>query len=376
MAKQTRGKGEGNIRERKPGQWEARITLDNGQRKSIYGKTRKEVAARLAEALRDRDKGLPAVRDEQRTVAAFLASWLERVKPTIRPRTWIRYRQLLAHASRALGKVKLAKLTPVQVEHLYAKLLDGGLSTTTVHHLHTVLHHALSDALRKGDVQRNVCELIDAPRMRHHEMQVLSRDQARQLVAFVSGDRLEALYVLALSTGMRQGELLALKWRDIDLDDATLQVRGTMQRTPDGGLVIGEPKTKRSRRRITLTSVAVEALRRHRKRQAEERLSMGPAWDDQDLVFPNTIGRPMEGGHVLRRAFAPLLQRAGLPPIRFHDLRHTAATLMLLEGIHPKVVSEMLGHASIAITLDLYSHVLPNMQQDAARTLDRLFGAG
>jgi integrase len=211
--------------------------------------------------------------------------------------------------------------------------------------------------------------------MRHHEMSVLAPEQVHVLLEAAKGDRLEALYVLALSTGMRQGELLALRWRDLDLDldNATLQVRGTVQRTMVG-LIIAEPKTTRSRRRVALSPTAVETLRTHRIWQVSERLALGSAWEDQDLVFPNTIGKPIEATNLLRSSFFPLLAKAHLPRIRFHDLRHTAATLLLSRGVHPKVVAEMLGHATISITLDTYSHVLPDMQREAARAMETVLG--
>ena len=178
--------------------------------------------------------------------------------------------------------------------------------------------------------------------------------------------------MLALTSGMRLGELLGVRWRDIDLDAGSLQVRHTMLRTA-AGLHLTEPKTARSRRRIALAPNAREALRAHRGRQAAERLQLGRAWEDQDLVFANAIGKPVEAGNLLRRSFLPLLTKAALPRIRFHDLRHTAATLLRSQGVHPKVVSELLGHSSIGLTLDTYSHVLPDMQQQAATAMDRLF---
>jgi integrase len=170
---------------------------------------------------------------------------------------------------------------------------------------------------------------------------------------------------------MRFGELLGLRWRDVDLDAGILQVRRTLLRTA-AGLHLTEPKTAHSRRRVALAPQAREALRTHRGRQAVERLQLGRAWDDQDLVFANAIGKPVEAGNLLRRSFWPLLAKANLPRIRFHDLRHTAATLLLSQGVHPKVVSELLGHSSIGLTLDIYSHVLPDMQQQAATAMDRL----
>lgn len=168
---------------------------------------------------------------------------------------------------------------------------------------------------------------------------------------------------------MRQGELLALHWRDVDLEDATLHIRGTLQRTR-GAVMIAEPKTARSRRRVDLTTLAVDGLRRHRAAQAEERLRLGGAWLDRDLVFANEAGDYLSDSYLRRQSFWPLLERAELPHIRFHDLRHTAATLLLGRGVHPKIVSETLGHSTIAITLDLYSHVTPTMQREAAAAMD------
>lgn len=303
-----------------------------------------------------------------------MTTWLESVKPTIRMTTWQRYEQFVrTHVLPTLGKVSLVKLNGQHLQHLYAKKLEEGLSTTTVHHLHMMLHKALGRAVRLGLTHRNVSDLVDPPRMRHHQMAALNETQARQLLAAATGERLEALYVLALATGMRQGELLALKWRDVDLERCSLQVRATIQRTRVG-FVISEPKTAYSRRHIALPKTVIEALRRHRARQHEERLALGEAWEDNDLVFANEVGRPFEAGNILRRSFSPLLAKAGLPHMRFHDLRHTAATLLLGRGINPKIVSEMLGHASIQITLGLYSHVLPHMQQQAADAMDDALG--
>jgi integrase len=193
-----------------------------------------------------------------------------------------------------------------------------------------------------------------------------------ELLAAAGGDRLEALYVLAVTTGMRRGALLALRWRDVDLDQGALAVTGSLQRI-GGALTIGEPKTTSSRRRVVLARIAVGALRSHRVAQAERQLG-ALYWEDLDLVFTNEIGRPIEPGNLLRRSYWPLLDRAGLRRIRFHDLRHTAATLLLSRGVHAKVASEMLGHSTIGITLDLYSHVSETMQRDAAAAMDAVLG--
>lgn len=368
-----RGNSEGSITKRKDGLWQAAITLEGGKRKYFYAKNRQEAARKLAEALRDRDKGVLIVTDSRQTLGAYLSTWLNTTKAAIRPRTWQRYEQYVrVHIVPSLGTVSLAKLTPQQVQALYTAKLAEGLSTTTVNHLHQVLHRALDTALRLDLVVRNVCERIDPPRMRHHEMTTLSEEQAHTLLVAAEGDRFETLYVLALATGMRQGELLALRWRDVDLEGGTLQVRATLQNTATG-FVFAEPKTAHSRRRIALSRTAIAALKRHRLRQAEERLRLGPAWHEMDLVFPNSIGKPMDGLHLLQRNFYPLLEKAGLPRMRFHDLRHTAATLLLGRGINPKIVSEMLGHSQVGITLDLYSHVTPHMQQQAADAIDAAF---
>lgn len=199
----------------------------------------------------------------------------------------------------------------------------------------------------------------------------LSPDQARQLLAAAREDRLEALYVVAVSAGLRLGELLALKWSAVELDGGWLRVTGSLSRARGAGLSITNPKTARSRRRVELTSAAVEALRRHRAFQAAERLAAGELWTDRDLVFCNRSGGFLHAAD-LYDSFLKLLDRAGLPRIRFHDLRHTAATLMLSRGVHPKVASEMLGHSTIAIAVDLYSHVTETMQREATRSMDAL----
>lgn len=222
-----------------------------------------------------------------------------------------------------------------------------------------------------GILPSNVATLVKPPKAIQAEMHPLACEQSQQFLA-TADDRLYALYVLAIMAGMRQGELLALRYRDVDLDGGSLQVRYTLQKLVGGGWAFGEPKTARSRRRITLPETAIAALKEHRRRQLAERLAAGPIWQDggRGLVFVNPDGQPIDGIHLLRYRFLPILRQAGLPRIRFHELRHTAATLLLLQGINPKIVSELLGHSSVAITLDLYSHVLPDMQQQAAAAMD------
>jgi integrase len=368
-----RGNNEGTIRKRSDGRWEARIVEEDGTRRSFYGKTRQEVARLLAAGIRDRDAGLTAYTDRQ-TVEQFLQSWLERTQHTLKPSTAMRYAQdIRVHLAPTLGHVMLTKLTAQQVQGVYARKLSDGLAVSTVRNFHAVLRTALDDAVRLGLVQRSVATMTTPPSIRRGEMATLDEAQVRKLLAVVAGDRLEALLVMALATGMRRGELMTLKWADIDLDNASLQVRRTIQRTPRGWIA-GEPKSRYSRRRIAIPQTLAAALRRHRIRQSEERLKLGEAWLDEDLVFTTPIGSRLPRSVFEHSWFHPLLQKAALPRMRFHDLRHTAATLLLARGINPKVVSEMLGHSSIAITLSLYGHVTPHMQQQAADTMDRVLG--
>jgi integrase len=389
MTRTRNGRGEGNIKRRGDGRFEVRITLpEGGGTKSFYTKTKPEAEKKLREVLYELDQGMPIVRDERLTIKRYLDDWLERKRPSIRPSTWVRYRGLFEHITAAVGDRRLTSLSADRLERLYAQLLNpkpagAGLSSTTVHHTHVALSQALADAERLGLVARNVAARRSGakpPSIRQVEMHTLDLEQSRTLLATAADDRLEALYILAVTTGMREGELLALRWRDIDLEAAHLQVRGSLTRPEGEGYQIGLPKTKRSRRRIDISPAAIAALHRHRIHQAEEKLAsgLGTAWGDPrwpDLIFTNEAGRCLDAPNLLKRHFHPLLIRAGLPIIRFHDLRHTAATLMLLKGVTPKVVSERLGHSSVAFTMDRYAHVLPSMQRDAANTLDvALFG--
>ncbi|HEX5156169.1 MAG TPA: site-specific integrase [Ktedonobacterales bacterium] len=348
--------------------------MENGQRKAYYGKTRAEVQQTLTTALHDRDRGLPITSDRL-TLGQYLVGWLDASRHQLKPRSWQRYEEITRrHIAPTLGKLPLRKVTPQDVQRLYAAKLDEELSTTTVHYVHRTLRRALGEAERQGMVPRNVARLVTPPRPQRDEMHALDSDQVRRFLGEAVGHRLEAFFTLAIHSGARVGELLALRWKDVSLDRACLSVQATLQRTREGGFTFASPKSARSRRQITLSPTAIVALRRHRAHQLEERLAAGDAWQDNDLVFADILGAPLDGTHVLRYQFAPLLKRAGLPPMRLHDLRHTCATLLLGQGINPKIVSEMLGHSTVAITLDLYSHVLPTMQQSAASALEAAIG--
>jgi len=263
------------------------------------------------------------------------------VADTVRPVTFAKYEQIVRnHAKPALGRLRLQTLTPAHVCGLYREKLDSGLSPSTVQYIHVTLNKALKQAVADGLIPRNVCEAVKPPRPQKREIAPLSPDQARRFLEACQGERLEALFVLAVHTGMRQGELLGLHWEDVDLEAGALRVRRALAQTNDGP-VLTAPKGAKSRRRIKLTGAAVEALKRHKAAQNAERLRFGGLWEDRGLVFPNRTGR-------------------------FHDLRHTCATILLSRGVHAKLVQELLGHATISITLDTYSHVLPGMDDGLA----------
>jgi integrase len=269
-----RGNGEGSINRRKDGRWMGRFTVQTAEgpkQRAVYGRTRAEAAEKMTKAMADRDGGL--VYDAGKlTTGDYLTGWLrDSVSDTVRQRTYERYESIVrVHLKPSLGMVKLKSLTPAHVRGLYREKLEGGLSPRTVQYIHVTLHKALKAAVADGLIPRNVTEAVKAPQVRREEMQPLSPEQAKTLFEAARGDRLEALYVLAVHTGLGQGELLGPKWDEVDLDDGTLQVRRVLT-AEKGGLILAAPKTKGSRRSLKLTQGAIEALRRHWKRQLRER---------------------------------------------------------------------------------------------------------
>ncbi len=376
MAKnKPRGRGEGSIHQRKDdGRWVASFFVEGtGKRKYLYGKTRKEAYDKLQKAMRDQEQGKLAMGPQQ-TVNQYIEDWLENVhRPALRENSYVLYRQLLdLHILPTLGHVKLQKLTSQQIQTLYARKLKDGLSAETVRAMHRLLHKAFDDAVHWKRMNENPCDNAKQPRKVKYEIHLLTQEQARMMLDVAQGHTLEALLTMAVATGMRRGELLSLKWQDINVEERRLQIRRTMNRIAGRGIVESEPKTEKSKRTIMLPQFVIDALMLHRKRQAEIRVKAGSAWQENDLVFPNTIGKFMATQDMLNR-FKKLLKEAGLPNMRFHDLRHSAATIMLGMGVHPKLVQELLGHSNISITLDTYSHVLPSMQRDMMDGLDNLF---
>jgi integrase len=338
------------------------------RRRYVYGATKGEVLEKLTRLQHQALTG--TLGDPQRlTVAEFVRRWLEdAARPGVRDSTYRLYDGLLRlHVLPKIGGVVLSRLTPAHVQGVLSSMEQAGKSARLRQMVFAVLHAAFGQAVKWGMVLRNVLDAVARPRAPRPTMQVLTPDQVAILLAAAKGDRLEALYVLAISTGLRQGELLGLQWEDTDLDRGAVQVRHQLAEN-NGHPVLVEPKTASARRRVDLPAVAVLALLDHRARMQAEGRSVG-----EGFVFTDTAGGPIRKSNLIRRSFEPLLRRAGLPRIRFHDLRHTSATLLLAEGVHPKIVQERLGHSRINLTLDVYSHLLPSMGKEAAARLDALF---
>jgi integrase len=388
--------------------------------KAIYGRTRRAVAEALRDALKAAEDGT-LITDERQTIGEFLARWLQDVaRPRVRPRTFVGYEAVIdRHIVPHLGKVTLRKLTPQVLQGWLATLEQNGVSVSRRRYARVVVRMALNTAIRWRLVSANAATLIDAPRTTPREIRPLSSEQAKQLLAVAKDKPLEGFVTVALACGLRLGEALGLQWTDVDLEGGTLQVRCALQRfggdararrpllaerkrlraalraTPrarDAAVTrmelrkalqavrkalaplkttvqVTEPKSVRSRRTIALPSVATSALRAHRVRQLKARLAAGERWQDQGFVFASSIGTPIDPRNVTRE-FKALLRAAELPNFRLHDLRHSCATLLLAQGINPRVVMETLGHSQVSLTLNTYSHVLPALQREAAAKMD------
>jgi integrase len=307
-------------------------------------------------------------------VSEYLTRWLVAIEPAVRPATACRYGQVIErHLTPGLGGLKLTKLGPAHLAGFYADRITAGLSPTTVNNQHMILHRALDQAVRWRLIPTNPCDAVEPPRRSRLEITTWTASQARTFLTATVDHPLGTLYRLALLTGMRRGELLALRWQDVDLERGSLAVRRTLTRDRHDKWQMGEPKTASGRRSIALPPSCGAALKRHHSTQKARKLRHRDIWQDHDLTFERGDGvafHPNVAYETLQRLAVAL----ALPTIRFHDLRHTAATLMLAEGVHPKIVQERLGHASITITLDLYSHVTMSMQREAADALDAALG--
>ena len=358
------------------GRWCAQLSLgwQHGRRvrKYIYGTTAEEVQDKLLKARTDKAAGLPVVVERQ-TLGEFLEGWLENSVKTSVPLTHEQYRQhVKLYLGQLLGHHQLTKLAPQHVRAFIKQKLEDGLKPRTVQLSIVILRKALGQAVRDGAVARNVAKLVDGPRVERFEGKMLSPEQARAFINAAQGERLEALYTVALALGLRMGEALGLRWQDIDLDRRTLRVNRILERIGRGNgskLMLVEPKTSRSRRTVNLPETAIRALRGHKVRQLEERLAAGSRWSDQGFVFPSSVGTPLEP-HTLHDDYKRVLAKAGLPDIRFQDLRHSAASLMLAQGIPLRSIQGVLGHSSITLTANLYAHVGEQLKREAADAMD------
>ncbi|MDQ3701517.1 MAG: site-specific integrase, partial [Chloroflexota bacterium] len=343
----------------------------------VYAKTRAECQAKL-DGLKTSVRSGPLPADPGLTFGDFLERWLrDSVRPSVRPRTYESYRQQAdSHLLPALGRYRLAKLGPDVLQGYYAAKLLKGLSSTTVKYHHAIIHRALKQAVRWRLAPSNAAEAVDPPRARRDEMRFLTPGEVAALLqtARAAADRLAALWTLAVYSGARQGELLGLRWSDVDLEAGTLSISRALIRVQGGTGVFAEPKTASSLRTVTLDPDAVAGLRDHRQRQDDERHALQGAYADERLVFCSHEGRPLDRFNV-RRDFLRALERAGLPAVRFHDLRHTSATLMVIAGVHIKQMGARLGHADIHTTAK-YSHLVRGLDRDAAERLGGALRAG
>jgi integrase len=379
-ANKRQPKGIGSVFQRSDGRWIAQVTLENGKQKQYRAKNEKEANVRLRKVLDELERG-SLLTEKDQTLKEYLEYWLEHVKrPSLKVGSYLRYRDVLdQQILPALGHLPLRKLKPEHLEAFYARLQtdgradgQGGLSAKTVRLIHGVLYQGLEAAVRRRRIAYNVCRDVTLPRVERQEMFTLTAEEAQRLLATAKGHRLEALLTLALTTGMRRGELLALQWKDVDWESGNLQVRRSVNRYAGQGFKVSEPKTKQSRRKIALPPFVLEVLKEHRTRQLAERLQAGPTWKDYSLVFSNNYGSYLNPSH-LGTDLHKLLKKAKLPLVRFHDLRHTAASLLLKMNVSPKMVQEILGHSDIEMTLGIYSHVLPGMHEEAMGKMDQLF---
>jgi integrase len=376
MAKR-RGNSEGSIYQCKDSRWRGEISLgykSNGRprRKVLYGTTRAEVSEALKKLLRDQQQGYE-LKPTRMTVKAFLETWLHEVAiPNLKPATIQSYQWLIRdHIVPAIGAKILESLTARDVQSCINGIVAKGLSKRSAAHALATLRSALKMAYKWDLVPRNVAALVDAPPSKRYQAQILTSEQAKSLLYAIAGDRLSALYTVALALGLRLGEALAFGWEDVDLATRLLRVRRSLQRIR-GKLEFVETKSESSNRMLRLPAVCVSSLAHHAELQSREREWAGSKWVESGLCFTSRFGTPLDGPNVTHQ-FQRLLQVSGLPRMRFHDLRHSAGSLLIAQGVHPRTIMEILGHSQIGITTDLYGHVLPELHDEAAEKMDALF---
>jgi integrase len=366
-----RGNGEGSICRRKNGAWQGALRLPDGRRKYVYGESREEVRRKLNTAIHALETGTLS---DSRGIAVgeFLDKWLEEVvRPNVRPWTFAGYEvHVRLHLKPTIGTVPLDKLSPMHVQRLMNQKIAEGLKPKTIRYIRGTLRSALNHGVRWGLISRNAAALVASPRVEQYEIKPLTPVEARTLLQSLRGDRLEALYSVALTMGLRQGEALGLRWHDVDLELGYMRISKQLQRI-DRRLQLVEPKTSRSRRSLAMPRAIVVGLREHQNRQEAERRLAGDRWMEGGFVFTTPEGKPLDGTAITKQ-FHRHLERAGLAQRRFHDLRHSCATLLLVQGVSPRVVMDVLGHSQIGLTMNTYSHVIPELRREAADRMDHL----
>ena len=370
MANKIRGHGEGSIYQLPSGSWRFQISLQ-GKRIGKTYKKKVDALAGLRKLQNQLERGFD-LDGSKVLLNEYLLQWLENKKTSIRNKTAHQYEQIvLDHIIPHIGNIPLKDLKLAKVEKLCADLLNANVGIRTIRMTHAVLHSALEKAVQYDLIGKNPAHKADVPKYKHSEMTFLDSDQATQFLIAAQDSRYEALYYMAIHTGMRQGELFGLKWTDLDWARETIRVRRQVTRIPKQGWAFESPKTKAGLRTIKLEAGILKIVRQHQARQDLEKIVVGDKWEEFNLMFPSTVGTP---GHqsALRKDFLKVLDRAGLPRLRFHDLRHTAATLMLNNDVPPIVVSKRLGHSKTSITLDTYGHLIQKMQDQAAKIMDDL----
>ena len=360
--------GRGTVYQRADGRWSAQVSVE-GRRRTVYATTERECVAKLQALQHSVTGGLPAA-DGRATVASYLDTWLASVASRVRPRTMRHYRYMVGLLSGQIGRVKLAKLSPQDVAAMLARMQAAGLSPRTCAHARATLRTALADAQRDGRVVRNVAQLASAPRVPHQEPRILTPEQAQAVIDALPDAGLRRMATLAVHTGLRQGELLGLRWPDVA--DGELHVARALQRL-GGEYQLVEVKSRTSRRTVPLTAAAIEALGQERQSQREARLAAGSGWREQipGLVFTTSTGGPRSGSAITHQ-FADALSAAGLPPMHWHHLRHAFAGLMLASGSDLSTVSSLLGHTSVNLTASTYAGVMPSLKKQAADRLGAL----
>lgn len=370
MAKKYRGKNEGSVFQLKNMKWRAQI-YHTGKRISRNFATKDDALVWLRTTLVNMDRGYNLLGGNI-TLEEYLSSWLENRQISLRKKTAHAYGRVIEnHINPNLGKKRLRDLRLVEIENFYSRLVQNGLGPRTVRVIHNILHSSLAKAVRYGLIMFNPTQGASLPRYTHDEMNVLDTNQVAQFLVAAHDSPYHALFHLAITTGMRIGELLGLRWVDVQWNAGVIHVQRQMQDVPGEGSVFLEPKTNAGRRTIKLGESSLDVLRRHKRDQDFRRRVVGDRWRDMDMVFANSIGGPGVTSNI-RREYKRVLELAGLPSIRFHDLRHTTASLLLNNKVPVIVVSNMLGHSKPSVTLDIYAHVFHDMQGEAAVVMDRL----